>query len=64
MAKISNSARLKKTIREVLVPCTVVTKLGMGNKEVMKLEKLFPGYVFVNMRMDKDTLAPLRLPLR
>jgi len=55
MAKISNSQRLKQTIREVLVPCTVVTKLGVGNKRVAKLDKLFPGYVFVNMRMDKDT---------
>ncbi|EKX34531.1 hypothetical protein GUITHDRAFT_60459, partial [Guillardia theta CCMP2712] len=55
MAKVANSRRLQKTVVEVLVPCTKVTKLGLGNKPVEKQEKLFAGYVLVRMRMDKDT---------
>jgi transcriptional antiterminator NusG len=40
---------------EVLVPCTNVTRLGVGGKRVIRPEKLMPGYVLLNMRMDKDT---------
>ena len=44
---------------EVLVPCTNVTKLGVGGKRVVKPEKLMPGYVLLNMHMDKVPLASL-----
>jgi len=55
LAKRANSKWLQKTIIEVLVPCTNVTKLGLGGKKVVKPEKLMPGYVLLNMKMDKDS---------
>jgi transcriptional antiterminator NusG len=54
-AKMENSLRLRTTIKEVLVPCTMVTKAGIGGKVVQKQEKLLGGYVLIKMCMDKDT---------
>jgi len=54
-AKMENSKRLRTTIKEVLVPCTMVTKAGIGGKVVQKQEKLLGGYVLIRMCMDKDT---------
>jgi len=55
LAKMSNSKRLKVTIKEVLVPCTMVMKAGVGGVTVEKQEKLLGGYVLIKMCMDKDT---------
>jgi len=54
-AKRANSKRLQQTLVEVLVPTTPVTRLGVGNRPVVRFEKMFPGYVYVHMHMDKDT---------
>jgi transcriptional antiterminator NusG len=55
VAKMQNSRRLKTTIKEVLVPCTMVTKASIGGQTVEKQEKLLGGYVLIKMCMDKDT---------
>lgn len=54
-AKMQNSKRLQVTIKEVLVPCTMVQKQGVGGQVVQKQEKLLGGYVLIKMCMDKDT---------
>lgn len=55
VAKMQNSRRLNTTIKEVLVPCTMVMKAGVGGQTVEKQEKLLGGYVLIKMCMDKDT---------
>ena len=38
-AKRANSKRLQQTLVEVLVPTTPVTRLGVGNRPVVRFEK-------------------------
>ena len=55
LAKMANSRRLQTTIKEVLVPCTMIMKSSVGGTVVQKQEKLLGGYVLIKMCMDKDT---------
>lgn len=48
-------------IREVLVPTIITMRLTKSHKSVKKEERLFPGYVLVNMVMDRVTYNDVRL---
>jgi transcriptional antiterminator NusG len=60
--KISNEieslklrGELAKTVNEVLVPTKAVLKIKRGQK-VQEMQKLFPGYVFLNADLSGDAL--------
>jgi transcription termination/antitermination protein NusG len=59
---ISNMARSLEhvDIREVLVPTTQTMRLAKSGKSVKKEERLFPGYILVNMVMDRQTYNDVR----
>ena len=47
------SSDLKGYVDDVLVPCKQVVKMKKG-KKTQEIQKLFPGYVFVEANLDSD----------
>lgn len=51
--KVSNLG-LQKKVKEVYIPTKKVIKLNSKNERKEKEEKVYPGYIYVNMSLDKE----------
>ena len=54
-----NSLGLSEKFQEIVIPIKKVMTVRRGKKEEIK-EKIFPGYILVNMIMDDDTWLLVR----
>lgn len=53
--KIHNLASLQEKIRDLYIPTKKVLKLNRKGERQEKLEKVYPGYIYINMILDKET---------
>lgn len=51
--KVSNLG-LQKKVKEIYIPTKKVVKLNSKNERKEKEEKVYPGYIYVNMILDKE----------
>lgn len=52
---ISNQPSLKEKINEIFIPTKAVLKLNRKGEREEKYEKIYPGYIYIQMKLDKDT---------
>lgn len=53
--KISNITTLRDKIKEIFIPTKTVLKLNRKGERQEKQEKIYPGYIYINMVLDKET---------
>jgi transcriptional antiterminator NusG len=53
--KIQNISSLKEKIKEIFIPTKTVLKLNKKGERQEKQEKIYPGYIYIMMVLDKET---------
>jgi len=53
--KITNLPSLQERIKEIFIPTKTVIKLNRKGERQVKQEKIYPGYIYMLMVLDKET---------
>jgi transcriptional antiterminator NusG len=49
------SLNMQEFFGDIIVPTENVVQLGKGGQKINRSKKFFPGYIFVNMKMNEET---------
>lgn len=53
--KIQNLTTLQEKVKEIFIPSKTVLKLDRKGERQEKTEKIYPGYIYLHMILDKET---------